>query len=80
MLPTVNVGDTFPGGVSGILDYDFGNYKLLIASVGALTPGGLVKERTPSARSRRANSASRRSTSNTSIPAIPRPSSASSRA
>jgi predicted extracellular nuclease len=44
VLPTVNVGDTFMGGVNGILDYDFGNYKLLVTSVGALTPGGLVKE------------------------------------
>ncbi|RYZ06956.1 MAG: hypothetical protein EOO73_14305 [Myxococcales bacterium] len=44
-LPEVNVGDSFPGNVVGVIDYSFGNFKLVAtAPLPAVRPGGLVKE------------------------------------
>lgn len=44
-LPTVAVGDKFPGAIVGLLDYNFGNYKLLpSASLPAVVSGGLPRE------------------------------------
>jgi uncharacterized protein len=33
VLPTVDVGDRLSGAVTGVLDYSFGNYKLLVSEV-----------------------------------------------
>jgi predicted extracellular nuclease len=43
-LPDANVGDTFPGATVGVLDYDFGNYRLLDTSLPALQSNGLARE------------------------------------
>lgn len=46
-LPVVNVGDSFPGSIVGVLDYTFANFKLLVSEpLPALAPGGLLKETT----------------------------------
>ena len=39
-----NVGDRFPGVMEGVLDYNFGNFKLLVTTVPAHVDGGLAKE------------------------------------
>jgi hypothetical protein len=44
-LPEADVGDSFPGPVVGVLDYSFGNFKLIAtAPVPELLAGGLVRE------------------------------------
>jgi predicted extracellular nuclease len=43
-VPAVNVGDGFTGPVAGVLDYDFGNYKLLITDPLTPVPAGLGTE------------------------------------
>ncbi|WP_205625037.1 choice-of-anchor I family protein [Geminicoccus roseus] len=43
--PAVNVGDRFDGPVTGVLDYSFGNFKLLnTEALPAASPGGLERE------------------------------------
>ncbi|WP_225834424.1 lamin tail domain-containing protein [Streptomyces sp. NK08204] len=44
--PTVNVGDTLSGATTGVLDYSFGNFKLLPTSTPAVTSGNLAPETT----------------------------------
>ncbi len=39
-LPSVNVGDSFPGATVGVLDYAFGNFKLEVTSLPAPTAAG----------------------------------------
>jgi endonuclease/exonuclease/phosphatase family metal-dependent hydrolase len=45
-LPSVNVGDSFPGATVGVIDYSFGNFKLQVASLPAASSGGLAQETT----------------------------------
>jgi predicted extracellular nuclease len=47
--PSVNTGDTLTGATVGVLDYNFGNFKLLITSVGTPTSGGIAREVTAAA-------------------------------
>lgn len=52
-LPLVNVGDTLPGSIQGIIDYSFGNFKLLYTSaLPSVVPGGLTREITHAAPTR----------------------------
>jgi predicted extracellular nuclease len=44
--PFTNTGDTISGATIGVLDYDFGNFKLLATSVGTVTSGGIAREAT----------------------------------
>lgn len=45
--PQVNVGDKFSGAITGVIDYSFGNYKLLnTSSLPSVTSGGLTRETT----------------------------------
>jgi endonuclease/exonuclease/phosphatase family metal-dependent hydrolase len=45
--PQVNVGDKFSGAITGVIDYSFGNYKLLnTSSLPNVTSGGLTRETT----------------------------------
>jgi predicted extracellular nuclease len=43
-VPTVNVGDAFTGASVGVLDYDFGTFRLHVTSTPAVTSGGIAKE------------------------------------
>jgi hypothetical protein len=43
-LPSVNVKDSFPGATVGVMDYSFGNFKLEVVSLPAVTAGGLAQE------------------------------------
>ena len=43
-MPTVNVGDSFPGAVEGVMDYSFGNFKLELTAAPAVAPGELQPE------------------------------------
>jgi uncharacterized protein len=47
--PAVNVADRFPGAVVGVLDYSFGNFKLLVTSTPTDVSGGLARETTATA-------------------------------
>ena len=50
--PKVNVGDHFDGPIVGVLDYSFGNFKLLnIAPLPAVTPANLQPEVSPASAS-----------------------------
>jgi predicted extracellular nuclease len=42
--PDVDVGDTFPAPVRGVMDYGFGNFKLLVTSTPSTSDGGLTRE------------------------------------
>ncbi|MCA9973143.1 MAG: DUF11 domain-containing protein [Anaerolineales bacterium] len=45
--PDVNIGDTLPGVITGVLSYDFGNFKLLNpAPLPPVVSGGLTQETT----------------------------------
>ncbi|WP_406208516.1 lamin tail domain-containing protein [Kitasatospora sp. NBC_01560] len=44
--PAATVGDTLTGATVGVLDYSFGNFKLLVTATPAVTPGGLAPETT----------------------------------
>ena len=44
--PQVNVGDRLNGPIVGVLDYSFGNFKLLVTSALSSTSGGLSQETT----------------------------------
>ncbi|HET7077774.1 MAG TPA: lamin tail domain-containing protein, partial [Chloroflexia bacterium] len=43
-LPLVNVADRFPGATIGVMDYNFGNFKLQVTDLPALVAGGLARE------------------------------------
>jgi predicted extracellular nuclease len=45
-MPTVNVGDGFAGAVVGVLDYSFGNFKLLVTQPPTAIVRGLPQEAT----------------------------------
>ncbi len=45
-MPAATVGDTLTGEVSGVLDYSFANYKLLVTSPPTVAPGGFTRETT----------------------------------
>ena len=47
--PAVDVGDTFPGSVLAIVDYSFGNFKLLVTSTPVAVSGALSRETTEAA-------------------------------
>ncbi|MDP9372845.1 MAG: hypothetical protein M3Q65_10440, partial [Chloroflexota bacterium] len=48
--PSVDVGDRFPGAIIGVIDYSFGNFKLLnTAPLPAPARGGLARETTAAA-------------------------------
>jgi predicted extracellular nuclease len=42
--PVVNVGDHFTSAAVGVLDYNFGNYEILLTSALTRVDGGLVRE------------------------------------
>ena len=42
--PIANTGDTLSGATIGVLDYDFGNFKLLATSIGTVISGGIARE------------------------------------
>src|SRR4029077_3409725 len=44
--PDVNTGDTFTGPAVGVLDYDFGNYRVHVTSPMTRVDNGLVREAT----------------------------------
>ena len=44
--PQVNVGDSFTGPVIGVMDYSFGNFKLLATQALTAVSGGLAQETT----------------------------------
>ena len=48
-LPNVNVGDRIAGATVGVLDYNFGNYKLRPTQPVTFISGGLAKETTAAA-------------------------------
>lgn len=43
-LPDLNVGDRFSGTLDGVLDYSFGNYKLIVTRAPAIARGKLARE------------------------------------
>jgi predicted extracellular nuclease len=43
-VPVVDVGDHLPGGIDGVLDYSFANFKLLVTASPTAVSGGLVRE------------------------------------
>ncbi|MBO0867873.1 MAG: lamin tail domain-containing protein [Micromonosporaceae bacterium] len=45
-VPAANVGDSYPGPVTGILDYNFSNWMLDVVATPTLNPGGLRPETT----------------------------------
>ncbi|NUR80133.1 MAG: nuclease [Dermatophilaceae bacterium] len=47
--PSAVVGDTLGAQVTGVLDYSFGNFKLLPSTTPVVTPGGLTAEQTTAA-------------------------------
>ncbi|WP_307623006.1 lamin tail domain-containing protein [Streptomyces sp. V3I7] len=47
--PTADVGDTLTGATTGVLDYSFGNFKLLPTSSPTVTAGGIAPESTAAA-------------------------------
>ncbi|MFJ9949714.1 lamin tail domain-containing protein [Kitasatospora sp. NPDC091207] len=47
--PTATVGDTLTGATVGVLDYSFGNFKLLVTATPAVSSGGLAPETTAAA-------------------------------
>ncbi|CAN3978778.1 lamin tail domain-containing protein [Kitasatospora purpeofusca] len=44
--PAANVGDTLSGATVGVIDYSFGNFKLLVTATPTVLPGGLAPETT----------------------------------
>ncbi|MGY0235576.1 lamin tail domain-containing protein [Longispora urticae] len=48
-VPAVNVCDTLKGNVDGVLDYSFGNFKLLVTATPVVIPGDLQREVTRAA-------------------------------
>ncbi|MGH2535861.1 MAG: endonuclease/exonuclease/phosphatase family protein, partial [Candidatus Promineifilaceae bacterium] len=48
-VPVVNTGDTFTEPIIGVLDYSFGNFKLLLAATPGTASAGLTAEATTAA-------------------------------
>ncbi len=48
--PAAHVGDQLSGAVVGVLDYSFGNFKLLVTSTPTVVDGGLERETTQGAK------------------------------
>ena len=48
-LPAVNVGASYPGATTGVMDYSFGNFKLQVIALPLLSPGSLQPETTTTA-------------------------------
>ncbi len=46
--PTVDTGDTFSAPIVGVLDYSFGNFKLLVTTSPTSASSGLARETVPS--------------------------------
>ncbi|GAA2780261.1 lamin tail domain-containing protein [Kitasatospora sp. CM 4170] len=44
--PTADVGDTLSGATVGVLDYSFGNFKLLVTATPSVASGGIAPETT----------------------------------
>ncbi|MFD0682958.1 endonuclease/exonuclease/phosphatase [Actinomadura fibrosa] len=49
-LPAANVGDRLPGANDGVLDYAYGDFKLLLTATPRHTPGGPPRETTRAAK------------------------------
>lgn len=49
VLPPVNVRDQFTGATRGVMDYNFGNFKLEVTQLPPAVSGGLVQETTGAA-------------------------------
>ncbi|HKY51446.1 MAG TPA: Ig-like domain-containing protein, partial [Candidatus Limnocylindria bacterium] len=47
--PSANTGDTLAGATIGVLDYSFGNFKLLVTQVGSVVSAGIARESTTAA-------------------------------
>ncbi|HEU0246446.1 MAG TPA: Ig-like domain-containing protein [Gaiellaceae bacterium] len=47
VTPAVDTGDTFGAPLAGVLDYSFGNFKLLVTTSPTVVPGGLTRETVP---------------------------------
>jgi uncharacterized protein len=43
-IPSVNVGDRFPGRSIGVLDYSFGNFKLFLTATPQVATGDIARE------------------------------------
>lgn len=43
-LLSATVNDTFPGAIVGVMDYNFGNFKLQVTALPAVVSGGLAQE------------------------------------
>jgi hypothetical protein len=43
-LPDVDVGDSYPGSLIGVIDYSFANFKLQVISLPPLSDNGLIPE------------------------------------
>jgi hypothetical protein len=48
--PSANVADHFAGALTGVMDYSFGNFKLLVTSLPTPVSGGLTREKTSPAK------------------------------
>ena len=48
-MPDANTGDRLDGAVVGVLDYSFGNFKLLVTTPPTVADGGIVREVTTDA-------------------------------
>jgi uncharacterized repeat protein (TIGR01451 family) len=48
-LPDMRVGDNVTAPITGVMDYSFGNFKLLVAAPFTITAGGLTREVTTAA-------------------------------
>ena len=46
ILPSANVGDSYPGTTVGVMDYSFGNFKLQVISLPPFSDNGLQPEET----------------------------------
>ncbi|HEV8636175.1 MAG TPA: endonuclease/exonuclease/phosphatase family protein [Chloroflexota bacterium] len=49
-MPTADVGDRLPGGVVGVVDYSFGNFKVELLRPPRVEPGNLPRTALPAAR------------------------------
>jgi predicted extracellular nuclease len=48
-LAAVNIGASYPGATTGVMDYSFGNFKLQVIALPLLSPGSLQPETTTTA-------------------------------
>ena len=58
VMPAAVVGDTVDGSVTGVLDYNFGNFHLMLSTLPAYTDGGTERESTEPAGKRELSIAS----------------------